>query len=312
MYKISGVEGPDIPYHLKLLGLEVEVVDRADIHFIPLVDHYNSQQIGFMASQLRNAHKSKCVVLYDLLHIGDWELDGFIKTVNSFDHPNKIYLTVNQSPNLKVNCPVIQWDFMWNRFLSYYFETNQVDGLHHYTPGAYKNPNVDYSSNRNKLFMSLYRRKDPMRDRLYDAVKDKDGYISNVSAGIELENDLSIPGFKPVDNKYYADSCFSVYVESNYCRNDLIHITEKTYDPMLKGHLVLPFANPGSIDYLKSKGFEFPPQIDYSYQNNFEKFIIEFNKLHKDIYRDNIDIVKHNRSVFLDKKYDTAILQIFK
>lgn len=310
MQKISGVEGPDIPYHLKLLGLDVEVVDRADIHFVPLVNHYNKQSICFMAEQMRQAHKSKLVVLYDLLNIGDWELDGFIRTVNAFEHPNKIYLTVNQSPNLKVNCPVLQWDFMWNRFLAYYFEQG-AEGLHHYTPGAYTLFDIDYTSNRNKLFMSLYRRKDPMRDRLYDVVKDSNGYVSNVPLGIELENDLLVPGFRPVANKFYQDSYFSVYVESNYSRGDLIHVTEKTYEPLLKGHLPLPYINTGSIAYLKTRGFEFPSELDYNY-DCFGSFVNEFKKLSAELYTSNIDKVKHNREVFLEKNYDRSILQIFK
>jgi hypothetical protein len=310
MQKISGVEGPDIPFHLKLLGLEVKVVDRADIHFIPLVNHYNKQSICFMAEQMRRAHKSKCIVLYDLLNIGDWELDGFIKTVNAFDHPNKIYLTVNQSRNIKVNCPVIHWDFMWNRFLAYYFE-QCIDGLHHYTEGAYNLFDIDYVTERSKLFMSLYRRKEQTRDRLYNILKNDNGYISNIPAGIELENDLTVPGYKPVDNRFYKDSYFSVYVESNYSRDDLIHVTEKTYEPLLKGHIPLPYVNTGSIDYLKTKGFQFPIELNYEY-DCFSSFINEYKKLSKDLYMANIDKVKQNREVFLEKKYDRSILQIFE
>jgi hypothetical protein len=158
--------------------------------------------------------------------------------------------------------------------------------------------------------MSLYRRRDPARDRLYDVVKNDNGYISNVPAGIELENDLSVPGFRPVANKFYQDSYFSVYVESNYSRDDLIHVTEKTYEPLLKGHIPLPYINKGSIDYLKTKGFQFPSELNYNY-DCFNSYVNEYKKLSKDLYMDNIDKVKNNRQVFLEKKYDHSILQIF-
>ncbi len=37
---------------------------------------------------------------------------------------------------------------------------------------------------------------------------------------------------------------------------------------MCKGHFVLPFGTPGTIDHLKSEyGFEFPHWLDYEYDN---------------------------------------------
>jgi hypothetical protein len=318
MITISGVEGPDILFHLQLLGQQFKQVHCGIFHFVPLVDHYNTHSANYFAEQELQANKSKYAVLYDLVNIGDNELGIYTKQVEDFDHPNKIYLTVNQSKNLKVNCELVQWDFMWNRFLAYYFETITVDQLHQHTPGAYSIPNIDYTKLRSRDFLSLYRRRDQQRDRLYDQVKNYNGYCSNFPAGIALD-DLTAPGFAPVSHDFYQDSYFSIFVESNYSNPDLIHITEKTYEPLIKGHLILPVTNPSSIDYLKARGFKFS-NINYSFDNidNYEErfnlIIEEFHRIKayaRDIYMSCLDDIKHNLEVFKLKQYDRRILQIF-
>lgn len=320
MLKISGVEGPDIPYHLALLGQQFELVEQGDFHFVPLVNHYGTQPDDFIEQQEKIASKSKFVVLYDLLNIGDHELEIYKDQVNKFNHRNKIYLTVNQSPNIQVNCRVVRWDFMWNRFIAYYHERYFVEGLHHYTPNAYIIPRISLRPFRSKEFISLYRRRDILRDALFDVVSHFNGYVSNGPLGITLENN-PVPGFKPIDNDFYDDSYFSIYVESNYDRTNLIHLTEKTYDPLIKGHMILPITNPGAIAYLKTKGFELPNEINYSYDNilnqqtRFDAVIKEFKLLldcARSVYMENADKIKHNQNVFREKNYDRSILQIFE
>ena len=118
---------------------------------------------------------------------------------------------------------------------------------------------------------------------------------------------------------FYQNSYFSIYVESNYNNPKLVHLTEKTYEPLLKEHLILPVTNPGSIDYLKSRGFKFSV-IDYSfdsidnYEERFNLILREFHKVlehSRDIYMSCLDDVKHNLEVFKLKQYDRRILQIF-
>jgi len=318
MITISGIEGPDIPFHLQLLGQPFPQVEQGIFHFIPLVDHYNTHGPDFFTDQEQRAKKSDHVVFYDLVNIGDSEVAAYIKQVEDFDHPRKIYLTVNQSKNLTVNCELVQWNFMWNRFLAYYFEKINADQLHHYTYGAYTVPEIDYTTARSRDFLSLYRRRDQQRDRLFEQAKLYNGYCSNFSAGIALDS-LNAPGFAPVDNRFYQDSYFSIFVESNYSSPKLVHITEKTYEPLLKGHLILPVTNPYSIAYLKSRGFKFS-NVDYSFdtvENYEERFNLILNEFHKllaharDIYMSSLDDIKHNLEVFKLKQYDQRILQIF-
>lgn len=318
MITVSGIEGSDIPFHLSLLGQQFTQVDQGQFHFVPLVNHYNTHGENYFAEQTKRASRSKYAVLYDLLNISDSELGVYIKQVEDFDHPNKIYLTVNQCKDLTVNCQVVHWDFMWNRFLAYYFENINADRLHHHTYGAYTIPDIDYTVPRTRDFLSLYRRRDQQRDRLFTQVKLYNGYYSNFPAGIALDS-LDVPGFVPVDQKFYQDSYFSVYVESNYSNSNLIHLTEKTYDPLIKGHLILPVTNAKSIAYLKSRGFKFS-NVDYAfddvvdYEERFNLIIKEFHNVRthaRDIYMSSIDDIKHNLSVFKEKKYDQRILEIF-
>ena len=136
-----------------------------------------------------------------------------------------------------------------------------------------------------------------------------------------LEGAPVVGAFKPVPNEFYLDSYFSLYVESNCLQTDLIHITEKTFDPLLKGHLILPFTNPGAIQRLQNMGFQFTDQIDYSFDNiqsTEERFhavmnayaILTLSNVDR-IYKDSRDILTHNQNCISTIPYDDRILEIF-
>lgn len=170
------------------------------------------------------------------------------------------------------------------------------------------------------------------------------GYLSDPSNGIIFEPEqaelisvmkLDEQGgggtWYPIANKYYESSFWSVYVET--ITKTILHygatveipdhhkvrtITEKTWDPLIKGHFILPFGYSGIIEDIKSYGFLFPDWIDYSYDTvkdddtRFLRFLESVNKLltigvpeletlfHRDKY-----ILEHNRSIFWSRPYDT-------
>ena len=107
------------------------------------------------------------------------------------------------------------------------------------------------------------------------------GYIGDISQGTALVShrdsydDFDILGtngwgFSPPHNDYYDTSAISIYVETlvYHEKHMTTCITEKTFTPMCKGHFVLPFSTPGTIDHLKLEyGFEFPEWLDYKYDN---------------------------------------------
>ncbi len=120
-----------------------------------------------------------------------------------------------------------------------------------------------------------------LRIKLGELLYNYHGYIGDISQGTALlahrdsYNDFDILGihgwgFSPPHNDYYDSSAISIYVETLTYNEDHASkcITEKTFTPMCKGHFVLPFGTPGTIDHLKSEyGFEFPHWLDYGYDN---------------------------------------------
>ena len=125
--------------------------------------------------------------------------------------------------------------------------------------------------------------------------------------------------YAPIANRYYAESLVSAYVESvTIGHPNLVRtITEKTWEPLLKGHFILPFASPGIVQELKSRGFKFPNFINYEYasvtddKKRWNGFLVEFQKIQKlsvdqlkNLYNDNIHVLQHNRKLFETIPYD--------
>lgn len=128
----------------------------------------------------------------------------------------------------------------------------------------------------------------------------------------------------PVSNELYDSSLVSVYsetlVEHSYHNSDknlATIITEKTFDPMIRGNFILPFGYPGLIkDLIEIYGFKLPDWIDYSYDiiindaDRLEAYDGSIKKLDQystdEMYalciRD-LHILDHNRSIFFSRPY---------
>jgi hypothetical protein len=130
-------------------------------------------------------------------------------------------------------------------------------------------------------------------------------------------------GYSPPHNLYYQDTFVSVYSET--IEHGTTHaITEKTFDPMIKGHFVLPFANAGFIEFVKQQGWQLPDFIDYSYDqeiNNdrrFAKYLAEVDRLcaldldtWRQHWQDNLALLRSNRQRFFDQDYHRIDLTEF-
>jgi hypothetical protein len=298
------------------------------VWFIPLVDHYNTHNSDWLGQQTTRAGLADAVVLYDLVHTDDYVNQKHAEFVNNFPHANKYWITVNQSDSVRSNSEnnmwAVSWNFMWNRFRAYYTETIPENlHLHHYAAGKYNLPVLDINQRKSKKFLSLCGREFGYRTNVYNLVNEHapDGYISNRSRNIFLEGSPVVGAFSPVPNMFYTDSVLSVYVESNFTSTELIHITEKTFDPLVKGHFILPFSNPGTIDYIKYMGFMLPDFIDYSYDREqdpavrFKMFSNEFKRLMqldlKTLWYENFSILEHNQKCLQTIPYDTRILIVY-
>ena len=322
-----GFEGDDIPFQLSLLGYDINTIPNR-YYFFPLVDHYYVSHEGDWLERTTIAAKSaEVVVFYDLVNLNDEVFDSYIKTVQEFDHPNKVYLTVNQSKLLHIpGVKIVQWDFMWNRTKSYYIENISAKlTLHQYSWDRYHLFDINFDKPRSRKFISLKGRElGPYRESLYQHVCNysDQGYISNRAKGIFLESNPVSGVYTPIPIRFYQDSYFSVYVESNVTTTNLMHLTEKTFEPLIKGHFILPLTNPGAIDRLKDLGFEFPKFIDYkptqysSTQDRLSWVKTELNRLLSidlaDAYNESRDLLLHNQECIHTIPYDRRILEIFE
>ena len=226
---IRGIEGDDIPYHLSLLGYDAGTMISDNYYFFPLNDHYNTHGPTWLEENTKIAKNKNVVVFYDLVNTGDYEHNQFKRFIWDFDHPCKVWLTVNQSPRLDLGptVKIIQWDFMWNRIKAYYTEPiSEHLHLHHYNPGRYQTIKLDFSYLRSHKFLSMLGREYGYRRPHYEFVLPhaQAGFVSNRSRGITLENHEVIGAYNPVPNRFYEESYFSTYVESNCTQIDLIHL----------------------------------------------------------------------------------------
>jgi len=130
-------------------------------------------------------------------------------------------------------------------------------------------------------------------------------------------------GYSPPHNLYYQDTFVSVYSETIE-HGTTWAVTEKTLDPMIKGHFVLPFSNFGFVGFLRRQGWLLPEFIDYSYDlepNNdrrFELYLREVDRLlcqsldvWQQLWQDNIGLLKYNQQRFADRDYDRVDLTGF-
>jgi len=127
-------------------------------------------------------------------------------------------------------------------------------------------------------------------------------------------------GYNPPHNLYYDNTFISIYGESIEYGSSLA-ITEKTYDPLIKGHFILPFSAPGFLDRVRLMGFKLPDFIDYGYdtiQDDDQRWTAYADEVRRllsmslDQWRqhwtDDLDLIRHNRQVFFTKDYDRVDL----
>lgn len=188
--------------------------------------------------------------------------------------------------------------------------------------------------------------RDYLRQDLIDYLKQWPGFIGDPASGSPLLSqfphnvkwedvgsswcindaliDNTFKSYVPINNSYYRNSVLSIYVEtittSSHLENDqkVMSATEKTWNPLIKGHIILPFSSHGFISFLKdSYGIKFPGFIDYSYDeinNDLDRWfaykteVARVLNLGADFLYEqkkvNWEIIKHNKDTILSgRKY---------
>lgn len=244
------------------------------------------------------------------------------------------------------NKKIVFCDFLWNRSKAYYTQRKWnlvTQPWYLVDTDDFQLQPISQAEQKTKLFLSpnkLGRPNSPYRVRLTEVIQKYDvepkGYISVVTNGSDNRQLLSNrtqpgawmvsqimhnvqtgapSGYVPVHNAYYNETFFSVYVET-FETGTTQFITEKTLDPLIKGHFILPFSSPGFVSYVRSKGWRLPEFIDYSYddidndEQRFSAFKQEFARLcsfdmdkWRQLWLDNIGIHEYNRKQLEKRPY---------
>lgn len=178
-----------------------------------------------------------------------------------------------------------------------------------------------------------------LRQRLRDHLQDRDGLISRpelmetfLPQGCDglalraiLDNSLGQGGvWEPMANCYYDVTAASIYVETIVSGHQMHIITEKTWDPLIKRHFILPFGYPGMIsDLTQDYGVLLPDFIDYSYDsipdveerfaaylNSVDRFLSLSVEELSALVNEHQKLLDHNRSIFFNRGYDSLYRKV--
>lgn len=127
-------------------------------------------------------------------------------------------------------------------------------------------------------------------------------------------------GWHPIANRYFRSSFVSVFIETivDSTREQTSILSEKIFDPLIKGHFILPFGFQGLIQEIIDFGFILPNWIDYGYDSiadtelRFKQFVRSFKSLRTldygkliELYQRDRYMLEHNRNIFHNKPYDS-------
>lgn len=276
---------------------------------------------------------SKLKLCVDICHASENKIQGW-NNVDWLDWMDSYVLVECDSD--QQHAKIISSNWMFNRSKAFYqhYQFASQPVWYYTEPLDYRLCGIDKTPNR--IFVMPCKRYDnrPARAAIIDHVANKwspQGYIghwpnrmlisnrygSDLDLDSVLELDPSacpVKGYSPVHNQYYQHSYISIYCETLEHGTTRL-VTEKTFDPLIKGHFILPYGHRGLIQSIQNLGFELPDFVDYSYdlvndQYRLTLYLEELDRLlnmsqqswHQH-WLDNLDIIQHNRSVFESTGY---------
>jgi len=313
---------------------------------IPVILDANPDDLKDVLEQIT---PDQYILILGIYHIDDYMDKKFFKsTIEKFKKYTNNVLLVHKNLNLayETDDNIIYYDCMFNRHKVYYTEYERVakipDAL--WTRYASKesfsipvSKKMPYRFNKkflstNLVYKGLHNSRMRYRAALHDFLEynklTEHGFISSPANRFYSNNpsvmqihDINYGGgfWYPVADSYYEQSFISVYVETlTQSYHKVKCVTEKTFDPLIKGNFVWPFSYPGIIKDLKNfYNFKLPKEISYNYDDEidndirFNKYVYglkqllnnSLNDLNK-IYIKNKSILDHNRLVFFNRPYD--------
>jgi len=292
---------------------------------------------------------AKTLHLIDLFHAYENQHQDILKKLRD---PQTIVVSHMIHPELEHPRHVFV-DFLFNRTKAYYSQfpfRPGTDPWYRYNTQQFVDFTLVPAEEKKKIFVSagktykgtrIYRKKVfdtlvPYNNIGYLANYDDTGtflyphiefpYIDNIEQIEQLTESLNYNwwGYCPPHNAYYQNTFISIYGETiEY--GETLAVTEKTYDPLIKGHFILPFSNKGFVALLKSQGLLFPTFIDYTYDSiddpdrRFSTYSDEVIRLMnmplttwQQEYVNNMDLLYHNKLWFHSRDYDRIDLENYK
>lgn len=344
-------------FHKNFLSFDIESKDfiptpnihDADVIAIHGHDLLGEHQIYEKIKKIRalNLRPEQKLLIMHVFHIDhcfpDKKLFLFARKVLQQEIPNE-FAIVHTNFALDME---IQYDFLFNRQKIFFTDYNRIDlkqrlyvmgsDIKNFELAPIKKLSDKHTNSLrkflcpNRIYQNFDHDRFKYRRQLSDFIKQypDQGHYSDFSVGrtLDAENTivnqfLSDGGWYPVANHYYQGTFFSLYCETiaGKANDDYPYrsITEKTWDPLIKGHFILPFGYQGLIDHIKSYGFKMPDWIDYSFdciEDNdlrFDAYIKSARKLMSlsiddlmKLYERDRHILVHNRSLFWELPYDS-------
>ena len=276
---------------------------------------------GALSTDL-NQVDADTIIVYDLFHYDSARNRCYNKIISQ--NPDKKIKCLTNNFNLKevVNAEVLEWDYLFNRTKMLYTEQHRLSSrrsdLQFHEPYSTYELTPIRGDVIHKHFLSLARSMTSFRPRLLDhLIKnfENKGIIGCRALGKIIDNEFS--GYTPLPQAIYDQTFCSIYVEST-TDNEISFVTEKTFETLIKGNFVMPFSDANFINTLESRyGFSFPDIIDYTYGDDFDKFLRSIDRLCsqpigdlRDYYINNIHLLESNRQVFFDRPYHTVNLNL--
>ena len=345
----SGVQTHFLPFDMEADKWEM-VTDPLDAEIIPITYHWPQDELLSALDRLPND-----VIVLDtggLFHSDDTygtiEFNQLRRNIFADHVKDVIVLHTNHSNTSETD---VHYDIMWNRQKLYFTEydaelvsgrlwTFHCDQRMYELGDLVKGPTTKTFLSPSRIYQGAHDLVNPRiiaRMRLFENLPKDNAWYSDFKNGLFLQPQqqsdditrymLSFQGgtWWPVSNHYYESSYISVYVETITRSLESALITEKTYDPLIKGHYILPFAYPSMINDIRKIGFWLPDWIDYSYDqildydHRLDAFIevvrsvskIPIGELHER-WLSEVPMLQANRKLFWDRPYDTLYEKIRK
>jgi hypothetical protein len=278
----------------------------------------NLHNVDFLKSQPKILDGIEQVCFYDFFHVhengGRFNLDHVQSLAQRFP---VTWFTANATATSIDAVNIKKVDYLWNRTKLAMIQ-GQTGWKHCGDARAYKQLPLNLNR-REKKFLSLNRRMSAYRSKLYNYLSTKNnGFLSNVHKGLILKNKYNNVDTVtvPPDSTFFDQSYISIQVESQTSGQQGIFFTEKTYDHLVQGRLVLNFGTSNFYSTLKNQGWKLFQGIDYSFdtitndEERFQKFIDSLDNLLNlslldlhDLFLLNLPAIEHNHKMLYTKPY---------